>query len=70
MKDYIIMTDSGCDLPQEIIELNNIKVVPMALTIADKTYRHFYDCRELSMEDFYNEKARLLNYIKASFPIN
>lgn len=23
-----------------------------------------------SMEDFYNEKARLLNYIKASFPIN
>ena len=54
MKDYVIITDSGCDLPQEMIESMGIKVVPMALTIADKTYRHFHDCRELSMEDFYS----------------
>ena len=50
MKDYVIITDSGCDLPQEMIESMGIKVVPMALTIADKTYRHFHDCRELSIE--------------------
>ena len=53
MKDFVIITDSGCDLPLEMIETLDIKVVPMALTIAGKLYRHFHDCRELSMEDFY-----------------
>lgn len=53
MKDYVIITDSGCDLPTEMIDNLNIKVVPMALTIANKMYRHFHDYRELSAEDFY-----------------
>lgn len=53
MKDYVIITDSGCDLPTEMIDNLNIKVVPMALTIANKLYRHFHDYRELSAEDFY-----------------
>ena len=53
MKDFVIITDSGCDLPLEMIETLDIKVVTMALTIAGKLYRHFHDCRELSMEDFY-----------------
>ncbi len=53
MKDFVIITDSGCDLPLEMIESMGVKVVPMALNIADKLYRHYHDCRELSMEDFY-----------------
>ena len=53
MKDFVIITDSGCDLPIEMIDSLNIKVVPMALTIANKMYRHFLDYRELSAEDFY-----------------
>ena len=53
MKDFVIITDSGCDLPQDMIESLDIKVVPMTITMAGKLYRHFHDCRELSMEDFY-----------------
>ncbi len=54
MKDYVIITDSGCDLPMEMVEELDIKVVPMGLTIANKAYRHYHDYRELSSEDFYN----------------
>ena len=28
MRDFIIITDSGCDLPKNIIDEFNIKVVP------------------------------------------
>lgn len=54
MKDYIIMTDSGCDLPQNLVDQFNIKVVPMGLTIDGKAYKHYHDFRELSKEKFYS----------------
>lgn len=53
MKDYVIITDSGCDLPQELVEELDVKVVPMGLTISGQTYRHYHDYRELSSEKFY-----------------
>ena len=53
MRDYMIITDSGCDLPTSMVEELGIKVVPMGLTIDGKTYRHFHDYRELSSEKFY-----------------
>ena len=53
MKDYVIITDSGCDLPAKMIEEKNIKVVPMGLAIAGNVYKHYHDYRELSAEDFY-----------------
>ena len=53
MRDYVIITDSGCDLPTTMVEDLGIKVVPMGLTIDGQTYRHFHDYRELSSEKFY-----------------
>jgi DegV family protein with EDD domain len=53
MRDYVIITDSGCDLPTQMVEELGVKVVPMGLTIAGKTYRHYHDYRELSSEKFY-----------------
>lgn len=53
MKDFVIITDSGCDLPTQMVEELGVKVVPMGLTIAGKTYRHYHDYRELSSEKFY-----------------
>ena len=53
MRDYAIITDSGCDLPASMVEELGIKVVPMGLTIDGNTYRHFHDYRELSSEKFY-----------------
>lgn len=53
MRDYVIITDSGCDLPTTMVEDLGIKVVPMGLTIDGQAYRHYHDYRELSSEKFY-----------------
>ena len=49
MDNYVILTDSTADLPQEIIKELDIHVVPMKLTINDKT---FYE-NELDSAEFY-----------------
>lgn len=38
MKKYIITTESGSDLSNEIIERYNIQVIPMHVTMGDQTY--------------------------------
>ena len=53
MRDYAILTDSGCDLPQEMVESLGIGVAPMGFTIKEHAYRHYHDYRELSKEKFY-----------------
>lgn len=53
MRDYAIITDSGCDLSQEMVEKLDIGVAPMGFTIAQKAYRHFHDFREMSKKKFY-----------------
>lgn len=55
MKDYIIMTDSGCDLSHKLAEKMNVKIIPMGVTIQDKSYKHYSDCRELNIKDFYQK---------------
>lgn len=55
MKKISLITDSGCDLPQSIIEKYNIKVAPMKILFNKKEYLHYYDYRELSMEEFYRK---------------
>ena len=53
MRDYAIITDSGCDLSQSMVEELNVGVAPMGFTIAQKAYRHFHDFREMSKKKFY-----------------
>lgn len=54
MRDYAILTDSGCDLTKDMVEEMDIGVAPMGLTLLDKAYRHYHDFRELSKEKFYS----------------
>ena len=49
MNDYVIFTDSMADLTQEILKKFDIHVVPMRITIDNKTY---YE-NELNSSDFY-----------------
>ena len=49
MNDYVIFTDSTADLTQEILKKFDIHVVPMRITIDNKTY---YE-NELNSSDFY-----------------
>lgn len=54
MRDFVIVTDSSGDLPVEIIERYNIKVIPMSITVNGNTYKHYHDYREFSKADYYN----------------
>jgi len=53
MGKFIILTDSCCDLPAAMAVELNIEAVPLAVTIAGKTYRNYLDEREICSHDFY-----------------
>lgn len=55
MRDYVIITDSACDLPVNFVESLGIDVLPMRLMIDNTEYRHYHDYRELSMKSFYKK---------------
>lgn len=55
MKDFVIITDSACDLSQEMVKELGVKVVPMSLTMNYKLYKHYADFRELTEADFYQK---------------
>lgn len=46
-----IVTDTTCDLPQELIQQYDIRLVPMVVTIGDKVYKETF---ELSPEQLYD----------------
>jgi DegV family protein with EDD domain len=52
MKDYIIMTDSCCDLPGEYMEKNNIPFVSLTCNFAGKEYLDDFG-RSLDYKTFY-----------------
>ena len=54
MRDYVIITDSTCDLPQKFVDENNIVVIPLQFNIDGKDYRNYLDGREMTNEEFYN----------------
>jgi len=53
MADYIILTDSTCDLPPEVATENDLRLVHLSVLLDDKVYKNYLDGRELSYEDFY-----------------
>ena len=46
-----IVTDSTCDLPQNVIEELGIKVIPLFINIGDKGY---LDGVDITRKDFYS----------------
>lgn len=52
--DYVLMTDSTCDLSSDFADKYDIEVMPMAFLMQDKVYNHYLDCREMTLEIFYN----------------
>jgi DegV family protein with EDD domain len=46
-----IVTDTTCDLPQDIIKQYDIRLVPTVITIGDKVYK---EALEISVEQFYD----------------
>ena len=54
MRDYVILTDSCCDLTAEMAAELGIEVMPLSLQMGGKTYRNYPDGREIGFQDFYS----------------
>ncbi|WP_099206155.1 DegV family protein [Scatolibacter rhodanostii] len=55
MSDYVIMTDSTCDLTQELATELGINVVPLSFIMDGKTYFGSLNQKTISTEDFYTK---------------
>lgn len=53
MRDYVIMTDSSCDLTAELAEELGLSVVPLALTLNTKQYFNYLDGRDIDPKTLY-----------------
>lgn len=60
-----IVTDSTCDLPNEIIEQFGIRIIPNYLNIGEASY---LDGVEMTHEDFYQGLSQFPAYPKTSTP--
>lgn len=54
MNNYVLFTDSTCDLPNKLAEQLDVRVVPMEFLIDNRVYHHYLDGREMSMKEFYD----------------
>lgn len=53
MRDFMILTDSCCDLTPELSEELGLTVIPLSLEMGGATYRNYLDGREIGFHDFY-----------------
>ncbi len=60
-----IVTDSSCDLPEDLIERYNIHIVPLSVNIDGKIYRERLD---LTPQEFYQKMAASQSLPKTSLP--
>lgn len=68
MKKYIIVTESGADIPKEVIEKYDIRIVPMHVTFGGVTYND----GEVGAEDVfkYYEQTKSLAQTSGSTPFD
>lgn len=53
MNDFIIVTDSCCDLTQEIADKYDLVIVPLTLNFSDKSCKNYLDGREIQPKELY-----------------
>ena len=55
MNDYIIITDSCCDLTPTLADNSELTVIPLHLTIDGKEYRNMLDGSDIDSKTFYGK---------------
>lgn len=53
MNDYVILTDSSCDLPADLVQALKIVILPLTFRLNGKDYKNFLDGSNLSFREFY-----------------
>lgn len=54
MSDFIIFTDSSCDLPDSLAKELGLCVIPLKVNLDGKEYANYLDDREIHPKVFYN----------------
>ena len=54
MADYVIVTDSSCDLPDKLAKELEVVVLPLSFHMDGKDYRNYLDEREMPIGEFYS----------------
>lgn len=54
MSNYIIVTDSSCDLSAKMAEELQLHVVPLSVLLDGKHYTNYLDWREISPKEFFD----------------
>ncbi len=55
MSDFVIITDSSCDTPNQYVQELHLGILPLSFIIDGKTYHNYPDNREMSPTDFYGK---------------
>ena len=53
MSEFVILTDSGCDLTEQMAKEMDLVVLPLSVNVDGKEYYNYLDEREISHRDFY-----------------
>ena len=53
MSDFVVLTDSCCDLPPRLAEELEVVVQPLTVEIEGKRYHNYLDGREIAPAEFY-----------------
>lgn len=53
MAEFVIMTDSCCDMTAALAEELELVVLPLSLHMGEDVYRNWLDGREIGFQDFY-----------------
>ena len=54
MKDYVIVSDSCCDLEKPLRDKYSIEYIPMSFTVGEKNYPASLDWEQIPAKQFYD----------------
>lgn len=66
MRDYHIFSDSSCDVPQELLTVNNITLIPFYITFDQENY--YKENIEITNDKFYDILTNQKVFPKTSLP--
>ena len=55
MENYVLFTESTCDLTPNLVREMDVQVLPMSFTLDGQSYRNYPDNRELAPKSFYDK---------------
>lgn len=55
MRDFVILTDSCCDMSADMVSELGLEVLPLTFHLRDRDYRNYLDGREIAFGEFYGQ---------------